>query len=31
MIWDLNQFLGWIDTKYDKERGKKAREYLEVE
>lgn len=29
MIWDINQFQGWIDTKYDKERGKKVRRFQE--
>jgi hypothetical protein len=31
MIWDIEQFQGWIDTRYDKERGKKVRAYVPVE
>lgn len=29
-VWDLNEYAGWINTKWDKERGNKQREYLAV-
>lgn len=29
-IWDLGEYSGWINTKYDKSRGEKIREYREV-
>lgn len=28
--WNINEYLGWVETKYNKERGKKQREYYEV-
>lgn len=29
-VWDLNEYVGWEKTKWDKERGNKHREYHEV-
>jgi len=29
-IWNANEYSGWVDTKYDKERGEKKREFHEV-
>ena len=29
-VWDLNEYVGWEKTKWDKERGNKQREYLAV-
>ena len=29
-IWDLNEYAGWINTKYDKSRGEKKREFHDV-
>ena len=29
-VWDLNEYVGWEKTKWDKERGNKQREYHEV-
>jgi len=29
-VWDLGEYAGWLKTKYDKSRGEKVREYLEV-
>lgn len=29
-VWDLNEYVGWEKTKWDKERGTKHREYYEV-
>lgn len=29
-VWDLNEYVGWEKTKWDKERGNKQREYIEV-
>jgi hypothetical protein len=29
-IWNINEYLGWAQTKYPKERGTKKREYHEV-
>lgn len=29
-VWDLNEYVGWEKTKYDKSRGEKHREYHEV-
>jgi hypothetical protein len=29
-VWDLNEYVGWVNTKWDKERGNKHREYHEV-
>ena len=31
MIWDMDQFQGWLDTKWDKERGNKARQFIPIE
>lgn len=28
--WNINEYLGWVETKYDKERGSKKREFHEV-
>lgn len=28
--WNINEYLGWIGTKYNKERGKKQREYHDI-
>lgn len=30
MIWDLNQFIGWNNTKHPEDRGEKVRTYVEV-
>lgn len=30
MVWSLPQFRGWEKTRYDKERGKKERKFIEV-
>lgn len=30
MRWDLDQFNGWNDTKYDKSRGKKDRKFVDL-
>jgi hypothetical protein len=29
-VWDLSEYLGWKNTKWDKERGNKQREYHDV-
>jgi len=29
-VWNINEYLGWANTKYPKERGTKKREYHEV-
>ena len=29
-MWDLNEYAGWINTKYDKSRGEKKREFHDV-
>jgi hypothetical protein len=28
--WDINEYMGWVNTKYDKSRGEKKREYHDV-
>jgi hypothetical protein len=30
-VWNLNEYAGWEKTKYEKERGKKVREFHEVD
>lgn len=29
-VWNINEYLGWVETKYPKERGTKRREYHDV-
>jgi hypothetical protein len=29
-VWDLNEYVGWQKTKWEKERGEKKREFHEV-